>query len=130
MIKIFLLFTFLLFITITQYTEINDARHECHMQRKKDIELLARDICIDQADRLHFESMVDCKGAERRQRQSIPLCTIQHWVMRTDISKIWKKITESYWNILGFVMPIVFMIFYFSHQHHRYQQQYIAIKEK
>jgi hypothetical protein len=133
MIKIFLLFLLLLIISITQYTEIIDARHECHLQRKKDVALLNREVCLDQTDRLHFKGMVDCASAESRLRMNIPLCTIKTWLSKTDLVTIYNKVTDSYWNILGFVLPILFIILHYWQKdvsERRLTNNYLRLREK
>lgn len=115
MIKIFLLFVFLCIFLVSQYDAINNARHECHAQFQKDLQLLSRDVCVDKLDRINFDSMVDCKGAEQRQRQTMPVCTVLRWFNKTDLVNIYRKLTDSYWAILGFVLPTIFILLHYHH---------------
>ncbi len=136
MLKIFIIFSLLLFLIVTQYDEIIKSRQQCYIQRKKDVSLLSRDVCIDKLDRKEFEGMVDCKQAEERTEIPlwlyIPFCTIKTWLTRTDIVNIYKTMTDSYWSIIGFVLPISFMILYFwqNERHHREDRKYLRLREK
>jgi hypothetical protein len=116
MIKSLLLLTFLAIVSISQYNEIINARHECYSEREKDISLLSREVCIDQRDRLKFSKSVDCSGAESRTKVPIFICTIKTWIVKTDLVKIYTTLTDSYWSILGFVLPIMAIVIYFGKQ--------------
>lgn len=125
MIKIFILFICLCVIFVTQYTEIIKAKQKCFEQRKNDIALLQREVCLDQQDRVRFKDMVTCKEAEERTLMNLHLCTIQTWIINTDIVLIYNKLTESYWTILGFVLPIIFFILYFRQKEQENKIKYV-----
>ena len=136
MLKIFVIFSILFFLIVTQYDEIIKSRQQCYIQRKKDVSLLSRDVCIDKLDRKEFEGMVDCKQAEERTEIPlwlyIPFCTVKTWITRTDIVNIYKTMTDSYWSIIGFFLPLSFMVIYFWQKERHYQEdrKYLRIREK
>lgn len=137
MLKIFIIFCILLLLIVTQYDEIVKSRQNCYIQRKKDISLLSRDVCVDKIDRKEFEGMVNCKQAEERTQvplwMYIPFCTVKTWISNTDIVNIYKKLTDSYWSILGVILPITFMVIYFWQKERHHQEdrrKYLRLREK
>jgi len=116
-------FLFLLLLLLTQLTHIHEARHNCHYQRSKDLELLSKDICYNLESRLKFKKEVDCDGAEKRLRENLVLCIFKEWWENTDVyNKIYVKLTESYFAILGVLVPICLggMYFWSNERNHKY----------
>jgi len=121
MLKYFFIFFFVLLLT--QIKNIHEAKYHCHYQRSKDLELLSKDICCDIQSRLRFKKEVDCEGSERRVRENLILCIFNQWVENSDAyTKIYLKLIESYFAIIGFIVPILCIMLYFwtQERNHRY----------
>jgi len=100
----------------SEHVRIQNCYFDCIVQSVADGELMERDVCRNPDDRIMFKDNVDCEGAERRMRMSIMACTLHNWATQSSVSHIYHKVTESYWTLLGIVLPILLLYLYLWHQ--------------
>lgn len=103
-------------IYASEHVRIQHAYYDCIVQTLSDGELIERDVCRNPDDRIRFKDTVDCDGAERRLRMSNLACTLHSWASQSSVSGVYAKVTESYWTILGIVLPIVMLYLYLWNQ--------------
>ena len=116
MIKILATCTLVLIIYAYEHVRIQHAYHDCTHQHAVDRDLLLREICMFPEERLRFADTVDCAGAERRQRTTIFMCTLNKWSVESSVSTIWHRMTSSYWSIAGILIPLTLGYMYFWSQ--------------
>ena len=95
-----------------EHTRLQHAYHDCKKQHASDWELINRDVCTNYEDRILFKESIDCEGAEKRLRMTITVCTLYTWASESNPSIIYRRLTESYFAIIGIVLPIVLMYIY------------------
>lgn len=87
--------------------------HECKEQTRRDQNLLLRDVCLDPEDRAEFREMVDCEGAKKRLQISAQQCALHKWRMSSQVVHLYSTMTQSYWAILGWLLPLLFMFIWY-----------------
>jgi len=112
MIKIFVTVFLLGLIYASEHVRVQHAYYDCITQALTDGELVERDVCVNPDDRMRFKDSVDCDGAERRMRMSVLACTLHSWASKSSVSDVYGKVTESYWTILGIVLPVLLVYLY------------------
>ena len=109
--SVIFLYIFIVFVLL-EFTVFQHAYFDCKKQNNSDWELIYRDVCINYEDRILFKDSVDCEGAERRLRMNVPVCTLYTWASKSTPSQLYKRLTDSYWSVIGIFMPIVLMYMY------------------
>jgi hypothetical protein len=108
MFKLVLFNLVLLLLMQQQYGRYKQAREECLVERDKDMILLSMDVCQDTDQRYRFQNRVDCIGAEKRLLLSVWECTIDKWIVQSHVAELYFRMTSSYWNLMGLVLPLAF----------------------
>lgn len=95
----------------------NECLHDCLEQAEKDYELLQRDVCQSAHDRVKFGGMIDCDGAQRRLRIEPKMCAWHKWRLESQLMHVYSLMTQSYWSILGWSVPLLcFFLFLWSQE--------------
>ncbi len=116
MIKIIFTVLILVLIYAHENARLQHAYYDCVAQSIADRELMIRDVCRQFEDRLLFKESVDCEGAEKRLRMSIPMCTLFKWSVESSLARMFNDLTGSYWALLGLFLPLVGLYMFFWNQ--------------
>ncbi len=116
MIKIIFTVVILVLIYAHENARLQHAYHDCIGQFVADSELMSRDVCRHFEDRVMFKDSVDCEGAEKRLKLSIPVCTLYKWSVESSLSRMFHDLTGSYWALLGLVLPLLGLYMFFWNQ--------------
>lgn len=107
----------------------NDCLDDCLEQAEKDYELLQRDVCQSAHDRVKFGSMIDCDGAQRRLRLEPRMCALHKWRLESQLMHVYSIMTQSYWAILGWGVPLMgFCLFLWSQE--RREEKWVEVHRK
>lgn len=123
--SIFFLYIFVILLLL-EFTVFQNAYFDCKRQNTADLELVNRDVCINPEDRILFTDTVDCEGAEKRLRMNVPVCTVYTWASKSNPSQLFKRLTDSYWSIIGIFLPLCLMYMYLWSQ----RKSEMALAEK
>lgn len=112
--KFLIIFFGLILIYSYENQRFQHAWYDCIEKQMSDRELVRRDVCLE--DRKLFKNSVDCEGAERRLRISVPMCTLYTWSVESSIAQIYYRLTGSYWSLFGIILPLLIAYMYFWNQ--------------
>lgn len=93
-----------------------DKLYHCYDRYLANEELLRSEICSNPQRRLRFQTVgtVDCKQAERENANYSPhQCAFRAWWPEFEPVALYSRVAGTYWSVLGFVLPIVFIAMYF-----------------
>jgi len=91
-----------------QYIRYNQFIELCDSERSSDI-LLTGSICNDSRLKLRNE----CEDAVHRMRLTIEKCARSKLLHESELMRLWKIMTDSYFRILGFVLPVSIIFIYY-----------------
>lgn len=101
---------FIIYESLRFYTHF----HECDVAHAQNALLLDNPLCSDPWQ-LHShgpKQQAVCAKAKAENQVSVISCAWQHMWLRGEVYRIFTMITESYWMLLGFIVPCMLAFIY------------------
>jgi len=104
----------LFFVGHVEYLRFKTCEAECFREQHHDVQLAQSTICTDPEIRANYKraGTVDCDKAEGRLLLTPRECGLKRWVTQSELARLWTMMTDSYWALLGFMVPVIGIFLY------------------